>query len=183
MPPAPRAERISYGPRRTPGCKDGRLRYANYTPGIGRGFPRIPARQLKCPRSAGTATQAVANRASRSPICDVSRHEMDSRLTHVRAVLPARFHMPGARRRAFYKTEFRKVFLALQFSRAVLIPSGQRCILAPPFLSHTGLWIPRFTHVACEESPMLRADPRSWLRRVPPNARKTMEDSCRGFCC
>ena len=25
--------------------------------------------------------------------------------------------------------------------------------------------------------------PRSWLRRVPPNARTTMEDSCRGFCC
>ena len=25
--------------------------------------------------------------------------------------------------------------------------------------------------------------PRSWSRRAPPNARKRMEDTCRGFCC
>ena len=49
--------------------------------------------------------------------------------------------------------------------------------LSASFYGETVLSIPLIAHVACEESPILRVDPRRWLRRVPLNARKTVEDS------
>ena len=50
-------------------------------------------------------------------------------------------------------------------------------------LNHPDLWIPRLRQVACEESPMLRADSAKLVAEGAVKRTKIMEDSCHGFCC